>query len=320
MSQTNYLNFYKLSLRRYGQGEYCSFEELYNYFDVDLNGDEDAIFNRIVIEYVKSFNSGFAMSNDSKRAMTARTEFIKHDKNDKIIYGFVEGGITNTEFEKYNRKSNVKADSSVTTGDVLSQHYFFLLWLPSDTNIGIAILQSNDSVDKGIASVFFDHLKDFFKSRNFTIDKQSYTPKKVIESYKKNADVTAIDVIQTIDVDPFKSKHGIVNQIKVKHTISGFRIESKEILKNLKDRNLLKKLIAEAGLSDISSSKVQIKLKEGSKTERTYTLEGDMASVRVVIDNDVDMSKSDYGIKSVKNFVNQYFKAAREEITKTRRS
>lgn len=317
MAETNYLNIFRLVLSKPGETETVSFSSFYKYFNPDGNSSDEEIFKKISEEYASSFDNKFVESKSGKRALTARINLIKRRSIDRIIHGFVEGGITDANFETYKKDNNLKPEDKISNEEVLSQPYYFLIWMPADTNIGLVMLQSNDSVSRGIISAFFDHLEKFFSDRNMKITKVPVTPKKVSEEYYAKTSVRSIEVIQFKTNENFKTQTGNLKTVKITHTISGFKISHDTLKSRLCTPRSESKVIRDIiGLEDSEViDKINIKVSDGTTT-RTATIEQSNFVIRIVIDG-VKIEKSEEGINKMFNFAKDYLSMSISEISGT---
>lgn len=317
MAETNYLNIFRLVLSKPGDPEPVSFNTFYKYFNpTGILSDED-IFKKISEEYASSFDNKFVESKSGKRALTARIDLIKRKSIDRIVHGFVEGGITDATFETYKKDNNLKAEDKISSEEVLSQPYYFLIWMPADTNLGLVMLQSNDSVNRGIISAFFDHLEKFFSDRNLKITKVPITPKKVSEEYYSKTSVRSIEVVQYKTNENFTTQTGTLKTVKVTHTISGFKISHDTLKSRLYTSRSKEKVIRDIiGLEDSEMiDKINIKVSDGTTT-RTATIEQSNFVIRIVIDG-VIIEKTEAGINKMFNFAKDYLAMSISEISGT---
>lgn len=315
MAETNYLNIFRLMISKPGNPDTVPFKDFYKYFNPEDRLTDEQVFKNISEAYVTSFDNKFIESKSGKRALTAKINLVKRKSGDRIIHGFVEGGITDANFETYQKNNNQIAEDQISTEEVLSQPYYFLLWMPKDSNLGIAMLQSNDSVNRGVISAFFDHLEKFFSERDFKIDKNPITPKKVSDEYYSNSTVRSIEVIQYKTNSNFITNTGTLKTVKITHTISGFKITHEALLKGLIPQRSKMKIIRDIiGLEDDEViDKVNITVSDGTTT-RTGTVEQSNFIIRIEI-KDLIIEKNDTGINNLFNFVKPYFEMTKREIT-----
>lgn len=312
MAENNYLNCFLISItkkhdrsKKNTTSSTVTFADFNNYFNANGDQSEDSIFAKIASEYVKTFNGQFKKSQNNKRAITAKTEYIKYSVKNRTIYGFVEGGITDASFENYSRSDNKKTKGKTDKDDVLSQPYFFKIYLPFKSNIGVVLLQSNDSVYRGIISAFFDHLAEFFLSRDFILTKNAITPESVSEAYYSKTHINAIEVIQMKQMSDETSK-GTQKTVTVKHTLNNFRMSRDGLMKYVLDKKITNELRDLISLEENSTiDKINIKVTDG-KTERVCTVEQTGFILRILITPDIKIEKSADSINNLSKFAMEY--------------
>ncbi len=314
MAETNYLNLFKILIRKKGSTEAINFEHLYSYFNSNGKQTTNQIFVDIATKYVKSFNGEFKMGKNGKRALTAKSQFIKSKSAAQIIHGLVEGGITDADFYNYDRKNNGVIQNKINRQNVLSQPYYFLICMPKDTNVGIVILQTNDSVARGITGAFFDHLSSFLDTYGFAINKEQYTPKEISDKFYENSEVLSVDVIRLKNIDRFSNVVGELNNIRIKYSISGFKIQPQ----SFKDRFTKNGRITDElyGLMDLgadNSDKLVVKYSDGT-TIRTASLDEESFKVRIDVDQQIKITLSDDSVDKMFNFAEYYLELAKKEI------
>lgn len=185
------LDVYTLKLKKKRLAELVPFNEFSNLTREDgANTFEDFISN-----YVNSFDNKFVVQDVSGKALSLRSEDLKFASRQRIIYGIIEGGVTGIGSKIKNRdNSGDEGSFHVTAEKVNAIPYYFLMWIPNDSNIGLLIVQGFS--DRQISEAFKEHLKKFFSQEisgtSLWID--NYVPVEVIEKMKKNATINTITV------------------------------------------------------------------------------------------------------------------------------
>lgn len=144
--------------------------------------------------YIESFNGNFAIQTNTGNALGLDSSKVHFNQSENIIYGTIQGGKSGVGSYTYKNKKLNSTPFVISPEDISSKPFFFLLWIPDDSNVGIAIIQgfSSDSV----TNLFCSHLKYFFskntKQLNFLVKK--FVPSKIIEYYRKNAIIKEISI------------------------------------------------------------------------------------------------------------------------------
>lgn len=315
MAETNYLNIYRILIGEKGTKAQIQFSNLYDYFDPGQSNIETT-FKKIREAYVLSFNGKFKKGKNGKRALTAKSEYIKTKSSTEIIHGYVLGGITDADFELYKFANNNDTVGNSTRDDVLTQPYYFLIYMPTDSNTGIVLLHTNDSVSRGITSAFFDHLSDFLGERNFSLSKMQTTPKKISDEFYKNTSVQSIELIQHKEDERFNTSQGKLKKIKITHTMSGFKLHHDDFRERfLTNKKKLKQDIMQLiGLEkeDLIET-VNIKVSDGKNT-RIGTIEQSNYNIRIQIDESIKFTKKAENLEILYRFAKPYLDMAIKEL------
>ena len=316
----NYFITYKLLISKRGSSDKISFKEFYRYFDPSFTNDPKVAFAKISEEYVKSFNSKFHKDKNNKKALTARKGSIIPKSASCIFHGIVEGGITDSQFDSYKDDDNTAITSTVAKNNVLSQPYYFLLYLPYNSNLGFLVLQFNNVVQRGIKPAFFDHLKDFFKSRNFNIEGKPFTPRKHIKDYIEKSEYRKIEVIQTKRSKDLSSVEGELQTVNVKHTISGFKIAPSafnNLFMDKQSRNALLKEVADITF-DENYDRIKVTVSDGT-TPRGYDITDGSFILNTPIPEGVIIENSKDSIDNLYKFAKNALDEAIADINKNAR-
>lgn len=93
----------------------------------------------------------------------------------------------------YNTNNAIKRTGTVFEDSVASLHYFYKIWLPKDSNIGVLMIQSYTS--SGCVSLFKEQLEQYFISTGYKISWSKCVPKSYIDKYLKDGYINEIHVL-----------------------------------------------------------------------------------------------------------------------------
>lgn len=157
------IDVYTIQVKKRNKKQFVAFDKFYSPIDPDTGEAENKIekFEQLFTDYIKSFDSKFWVQEQSGKAISLVSEKVKYSSRKRIIKGILEGGITGIG-SKIKKKDDVTDENAfqVTTDDVEAIPYYFLFWLPNDSNVGLLLVQGFGS--KTISETFKAHFRKFF--------------------------------------------------------------------------------------------------------------------------------------------------------------
>ena len=155
------LDVYTLHVKRHKKEEYVNFDYFYYDSSVAKKKATKLEFKKFFSDYVKSYDNKFWVQEISGKALNLSSKNLKYATEQRTIYGTIEGGTTGigSRIKKVEDVSDETA-FQVTKEMVESIPYYFLIWVPNDSNIGLLIVQGIGN--KSVSDVFRAHLKGFF--------------------------------------------------------------------------------------------------------------------------------------------------------------
>jgi len=109
--------------------------------------------------------------------------------SDEILCGRLDGGPHGRK-RKLGEISDPKKTVKITKDNIVCDEYFFLIHVPLDSKVGVAMIQSY--TDLSVSNVFLNLLERYFKKRNkFTNEVERFLPAKLREDYIDGASVSA---------------------------------------------------------------------------------------------------------------------------------
>ncbi len=194
--------------------------------------DKEEQFKSFVTDYINSFNKLFFKDEETTKAFSYDDVNFKLEKN--VIYGYIKGGITGIEQDVYNDDSLIAPDGKIKKNQVTALPYFFLLWLPKDSDLGVLMTQSYSSAS--INQVFIQHLAFFFKSKEFKLVKNTFISEERKKAFYDNCYVYGMSLFKRkSDLSARKKVSDAFveeEKLKIELRFTGFKKRTIEFIKN----------------------------------------------------------------------------------------
>lgn len=235
----------------------CIFQDFVN--SLSLNRD-DKYMNVLLNDFINGFNASFKLNNNNTQAISITTDlFHGYNSADYTAWGTFKGGTTGIHRDIYKSDNANNVKGTIDDDNVTSLLYFYKLWLPEDSNIGILMVQSYTSY--GCTLLFKEQLENYFISKGYKPSWGKCVPKNYIEDYFKNGYLNEIRVLHT-KKDKSKPLNPLFEpfiKASKKSIINNFTIKLSELLSNINYKSMLKSQI-QAIDTDYDESKDTIKL------------------------------------------------------------
>lgn len=237
------------------------------------------------------FDLGFKTNSKGNRAVAIAKEsgMVQAKWEQGIIHGFVKGGLTGIDnMDTYDKADNEKATGSISNNEVLSQYYYFWMWIPKDTNIGFIVLQFNNSIVRGIAQPFFQHIYEWFESCKFHFDKTTYMPREMQDRFLKDCNVVSVKGIKYIKSDEFSPMQGEQNlkKLSVIKLVSGLSFPFSDFMRyHFSNNTPSTRLLDLLQYTDSEDLNLSVECRNGSE-KKTYKLTSDNGILpQILVDN-----------------------------------
>lgn len=184
------LDVYTVMVKMHGKDEYAEFKEL-RYVD-DEGEEAEMSFVDFFNEYIKGFNGDFMVQESTGKAIHLSSENVKFSVKNRTITGIVDGGTTGIGSTIKTRKNAKKEAFRVQKDNVNSIPYYFKLWLPEDSNVGLFIIQGLGS--RSINDVMRSHLRSIFakETKGISLLINPYVPKGIEKEMRKEGVLSSI--------------------------------------------------------------------------------------------------------------------------------
>lgn len=162
MAHTLKLNIYILEIKEKGKRISLTWREFFK----NVYGIEEARETTKDRQYLMFKNAllnrlgeRFTENENRTKGVSLRNFEVQPSRN--IFSGTFKGGLTGIEQELFHNNNANETTGILGYNDIATLIYYFKLWTPYDSNIGILMLQSYASL--GCNAEIVDVLKNFFK-------------------------------------------------------------------------------------------------------------------------------------------------------------
>lgn len=244
MGYTLKLSIYCLSLRkkREERGSFSTFREFLN--EVFLNTEEGRVpksllFERFKTKFESSFESKFVLNGEETKGIAISSLNVIPAKN--IIDGMIIGGLTGVEQDIYDASSANEKEDTIEKEKVTALPYYFKLWMPYDSSVGVLMIQSYTEV--GVTSLLSTKIKSFFSNFNYMIDPVKFVPREFKEKFKRESTVQKLSLYKSHLSEEARGGLNLLftefEGLQVKIEISGFDVSIEDFWRSVDRRNPL---------------------------------------------------------------------------------
>lgn len=171
----------------------CLFQDFVNSLSLKENGKYMEV---LLTDFINGFNASFKSNKDNTKAVSITTDlFHGVSKTEYTAWGVFKGGSTGINREIYKSDNATTLKGTIDDDNVTSLLYFYKLWLPQDSNVGILMVQSYTSM--GCTALFKEQLEDYFISKGYKPYWNKCVPKSYIEKYLKDGYINEIRVVHS---------------------------------------------------------------------------------------------------------------------------
>ena len=228
---------------------------------LNLQGEPvDNYMNVILKSFVDSFNGKFVKTISGTCASSLTSDPFNSFSADKfLLWGKFKAGNAGLRFKVYDVNNATHAERDITPDKVPSTEFFFMLWLPKDSNTGMLMIQRYNTF--GFVRSFRERIDDWFIQNGFKPTWIKYIPQDVLQNYYQNGSINKIEVTYAKRVKrrkfdplftPFKSSNKKV-------VIDGFNIPLIDFINKVNRENAIKDDI-KGVVSDFDADKDSVRL------------------------------------------------------------
>ena len=191
------LSIYTFTLKEKNSREdYFDFNEFYrkNFTEDGENPHNvkpDLLYKRFVGMILDEFENKFWLNKDKNKGIS--TKDIDYRPGKSIIEGIINGGNTGYGHQIYNILNNEKSVGEISEDQLASLPYYFKMWTPPDSQVGILMIQSYSI--GSINSILLEFIKPIFAKYGATFRRIVHIPKELRESYIKRSSVKIFKIV-----------------------------------------------------------------------------------------------------------------------------
>lgn len=235
MAYTLKLTIYCISLRKKRKKEFSIFKEFFKdaLSSTEEQFNKEILFSRFINKFVQSFNDKFVLNYDRTRGIAINT--INAISSSNLIDGMVIGGLTGVEQDVYDASKSTEKEDTIERDKVTALPYYFKLWMPFDSSLGILMIQSY--TEAGVTSLLSNKIKSFFGQFDYTIDLEKFVPKEYKEKFRKKSHVEKLTLFKNrLSEDARSSLNKLFTDcegLKIQIEVTGFKIDVDDFWDNV---------------------------------------------------------------------------------------
>lgn len=205
----------------------------------------DVNYMKMFLEnFINGFNASFKSNKSNTQAMSITTDQFKgYDSNDYTVWGIFKGGPTDIEYDVYQSDNAIAPTSKIARDNVTSLYYFYKIWIPIDSNVGVLMVQSYTNT--GCSTLFKEQLSNYFIANGYKAAFSKCIPKEYIEKFLKNGHINEIQVIhrKRNGNNPLNPVFNPFIHAKKRSIFSKFKISFEDFVSVVNYQNVLKSQI-----------------------------------------------------------------------------
>lgn len=324
MSKINLeLSIYTFTLKDKGKKEeYFDFNEFYrkNFTLTNENPHSvkaKALYERFVGMILDEFENKFWLNKEKSKGISTKNIEFRPAKS--IIEGIINGGNTGYGHQIYNILSNDETVGEISEDQLASLPYFFKMWTPPDSQVGIIMIQSYSI--GSISSILIDFLTGIFAKYGATFRKITHIPVELRESYIQRSSVKKVTFTSTIENPNSRKKfnRAFEDSDGLRITISVEGLKKKNIntfFKSFNKKNPIGVDLTELGIAspDDYTTKFYYEDEEGRKAHAkiTETLE---IRPTIVLPVEVSNENKTPNLDNIIEFTDKLLEKVKSEIS-----
>lgn len=249
------LSIYTFTLNeKFKREDFLDFNEFYrkNFSKKDENPHTvkpEELYKRFVGMILDEFHNKFWLNKDENKGIS--TTNIDYRPGKSIIEGIINGGNTGYGHQIYDILNNVKTVGEISEKQLASLPYYFKMWTPPDSQVGILMIQSYSI--GSISSILIEFLTSIFSKHGASFRRIIHVPTELKESYLNRSSVKKVTFTSTIESQDSRKKFNRAFEdsdgLKVTITVEGLKKKSiKSFFQNFNKTNPIGIDLAELGM------------------------------------------------------------------------
>lgn len=257
---------------------------------LNLQEEEKVEYMKVILNsFVSSFNGKFVKTKSGTSASSLTSDPFNGFNADKfLLWGKFKAGNAGLRFKVYDVNNATRAERDITPNKVPSTEFFFMLWLPKDSNTGMLMVQRYNTF--GFVASFRERIDDWFIQNGYKPIWVKYIPQAVLQNYYQNGSINKIEVtyanrVKRRKFDPLFSSFKSSNK---KVVIDGFNIPLIDFINKVNRENAIKDDI-KGVVSDFDAERDSIRLFYTNGTSPASAELADVEDIfpKIVLDDDL---------------------------------
>lgn len=257
---------------------------------LNLQGEEMVEYMKVILNsFVSSFDGKFVKTKSGTSASSLTSDpFNSFSAERFLLWGKFKAGNAGLRFKVYDVDNATQAERDITPNKVPSTDFFFMLWLPKDSNTGMLMVQRYNTF--GFVASFRERIDDWFIQNGYKPTWVKYIPQEVLQNYYQNGSINKIEVtyanrVKRRKFDPLFSSFKSSNK---KVVIDGFNIPLIDFINKVNRENAIKDDI-KGVVSDFDAERDSIRLFYTNGTSPASAELADVEDIfpKIVLDDDL---------------------------------
>lgn len=164
------------------------FEDFFKILQGETNEEK---FRSFINDFIGKFNLQYVVKKDKGISMN-HSQRVDIRSKTFVLWGEFSGGHTGREQKVFNRSDSTSSEYLISKEKMVVSPFFFLIWLPQDSNMGILMLQRYSNIS--CSSEFREALAKFFIEKGFKPSWAAFVPREVCKEYLNNCFLSAFTV------------------------------------------------------------------------------------------------------------------------------
>lgn len=219
----------------------------------------EELYKRFVGMILDEFHNKFWLNKDENKGIS--TKNIDYRPGKSVIEGIINGGNTGYGHQIYDILNNAKTVGELSEKQLASLPYYFKMWTPPDSQVGVLMIQSYSI--GSIGSILIEFLTKIFAKYGASFRRVIHVPTELRESYLKRSSVKKVTFTSTLENKDSRKKFNRAfedsNGLKVTVSVEG--LKKKDISSFFKKFNAKKPIgidLAELGMENAEDYETKI--------------------------------------------------------------
>lgn len=199
-------------------------------------GIQDAQENPLHIlldNLIAHFDGKFERNDTNTHCVSISSDdFNGFSSSTNTIWGNFKGGLTGIKRNVYDGDDSSNVKSEILENDVAAVEYFFLLWIPNDSNCGILMVQSYREM--GSLATFKDSINDFFITLGYKPLWAKIIPQNYIDDFIRTGAFNKIKIVHAkkFSNENFDADFTTFKESKLTSILENFTIPLRTLINN----------------------------------------------------------------------------------------